>query len=236
MAARRAPAQAGTATAPARRRRGELSRREIAEAALAIIDAEGADALTMRRLADAVGVGTMTIYGHFRNKDELLDAAVDAAASGVDLSTSGPWRERLEQLVTTVWEAIEAHSALVSVRLQRPVVRPEALRFGEEGMAILREAGLDAPDAAKAFRLLFTFVFGYAALSPSGRVAEARRQTDVAIAGLADEDFPQLRGARDDFVAAVAGREAFAFGLTCVLDGIEARVAMRRPPGRGGRR
>lgn len=179
----------------------------------------------MRRLAEDVGVGTMTVYVHFRNKEEVLDAAIDTAASGVDLTTTGEWRERLEQLITIVLEAIEAHAALVAVRLQRPVVRPEAMRFGEEGMTILRGAGLGAADAANTFRLLFTFVFGYAALSPSNHVAEARRRTDVAIAGLDEADFPHLHAARDEFVASVAGREVFQFGLACLLDGIEARLA-----------
>jgi AcrR family transcriptional regulator len=209
---------------PQARTRGSVSREQIAREALAILDADGLDSLTMRRLADAVGVGTMTVYGHFRNKEEVLDAAVDVASAPVEFVLSGDWRNQLRSVITTAWEALEAHPALVHLRLVRPVVRPEALRFAEAVMAILQRAGVSSPEAATIFRMLFTYTIGYTALQPQQRAAEARRETDVAIAGLSAETHPRLRAARGELVASAAGRETFEAGLEVILDGVESRV------------
>ena len=209
---------------PTTARRYTVDREDIARAALEIIDRDGVEALSMRRVASELGVGTMTLYGHVDGKDDLLDAAVDAASAPVELELAGPWRDRLRTLIRTARGALELHPALVHIRLTRPVVRPEALRFGEAGMGILRSAGLAPDDAARAFRLLFTYMFGYAALSPGHAVEAARRRTDVAVAALPPEHFPHLRDARDAFVDAVAGDETFDYGLEVILDGIEARV------------
>jgi AcrR family transcriptional regulator len=202
-----------------------VRREDIARAALEIIDTEGVAALSMRRVAGALDIGTMTLYGHVEDKDDLLDAAIDAASAPVELELSGTWREQLRTLVNTVRTALELHPALVHVRLLRPVVRPEALRFGEAGMSILRSAGLEPTEAAHAFRLLFTYTFGFTALSPSQTTAAARQRTDVAVASLPPEHFPALREHREAFVEAVAGDEAFAAGLEIILDGIAARAA-----------
>ena len=206
-------------------RRSRLSPDQIARAALEIIDREGIDALSMRRVADAVGVGTMTLYGHFRGKGELLDAVVDVAVRDQPrLRATGPWREQLGQLIRRAYRNLTAHPALVQIRFRRPVLRPEALRFGEAGMRILREAGFDAREAAQAFRLLFMFAFGFAGLSPQATVNEARRQAAVAVAGLAPDEYPQLTGAAEEFTWAIAGEEQFEYGLERILDGLEARL------------
>jgi AcrR family transcriptional regulator len=77
-----------------------LSRERILDAALALFDVEGVDALTMRRLAAELGVGTMTLYGYFRRKEDLLDAIVDRGAERVAAAGSeGPWKQRLRELV-----------------------------------------------------------------------------------------------------------------------------------------
>ena len=219
--------QSPTAARSGRRRapRGGLTRERVARAALEILDAEGVDGLTMRRVAERLGVGTMSLYGHVRGKEDLLDAAIDAASAPADLRLEGTWREQLTTLATTARAMLERHPAIVAVRMRDPVLRPEALRFAEAGLTVLRGAGLDASEAARAFRLLFTYTFGYCGLSPSARAEQARRQADVAVAGLPPQRFPQLHDARAEVVDAMAGDETFAFGLECILDGIEARAA-----------
>src|SRR4051795_7522907 len=91
---------------PPRRRRGRpgrYSREQIAQAALELVDQEGVEALTMQRLAQRLGAGTMTLYGYFRGRDDLLDAVVDAAVHGAELPRSpGPWREQLRATVLAV--------------------------------------------------------------------------------------------------------------------------------------
>jgi AcrR family transcriptional regulator len=203
----------------------KVTRDEIAGAALAVLDKEGLDALTMRRLADELGIGTMTLYGYVGSKDDLLDLAVDAAViDSPSAELSGPWRRQMSALMHSSAERLARHPALVRIRVTRPVLRPEALRFGEAGVGILRAAGFPDDEAAKGFRLLFTFTVGFAALSPASSATAARRDAEQALARLPGDEYPNLTGARQEFAAAMAGQEAFDYGLERILDGLEARL------------
>jgi AcrR family transcriptional regulator len=206
-----------------RGRRLGLSRGRIARAALELVDRDGLEGLTMQRLAERMGVGTMTLYGYFRSKDELLDAIVDAAVGDPESRVGdGSWRERLSQLAHNAHRRLAEHPALVQIRLRQPVLRPEALRFGEAGLDILHGAGFDSADAAQAYRLLFTYVVGFAALSPERTLAQQRRQAAAAIALLPPEEYPNLHRAAEEASKAMAGEEAFEYGLERILDGLDA--------------
>lgn len=210
-------------------RGSRVSREEVGRAALEMVDRNGVEGLSMRRLADVLGVGTMTLYGHVRSKDELLDLVVDeAAGGGRPAPTEGRWRDQLRELMHGAHDNLNAHPGLVAIRMMRPIVRPDSLRFGEHGMRILRSAGFDGAEAAQAFRLLFTYVFGYAGLSPRATAEQARRQAAVAIAGLPPDEYPHLTGAAPEFSRAMAGQEQFEYGLERILDGLEARLQARQ--------
>jgi AcrR family transcriptional regulator len=206
-----------------------LTRADVAAKALEILDRDGVDGLTMRRLAEELEVGTMTLYGYMRNKEEVLDAAVDLAVStSPGFKRSGDWRTDLRALIVGSWRNLNRHPALVQIRLRQPVLRPEALRFGEAGMAILIGAGFPPAEAARSFRLLFTYAFGFAGLSPDRETESARRQADAVLIGLDPDHYPSLTGAREEFTRAMAGHEAFEYGLERILDGLEARLARLR--------
>lgn len=182
----------------------------------------------MRRLAGEVGIGTMTLYGYFRSKDELLNAAVDAAvADSATPTLNGPWQQRLRQLMSETRHALGRHPALVSVRVRRPVLRPEALRFCELTMAILAEAGFDPAEAARAFRLFFTYVLGFAAFGPPGSEADQARQARAAVAALPPGEFPAMSAAAAELAGAMAGSDTFDFGLDVIIAGLERRVEER---------
>ena len=167
----------------------------------------------------------MTLYGYFRNKSELLDGLVDVAVDDVeDLPIDGPWRESLRNAVMTAKHNVLSHPALVELRFRRPVLRPEALRFAEAIMTILTGAGMPRDEAARTFRLLFTFLFGYAALSPAGAEGEGARSARAALVALPPERYPALTAAVEEAAAAMGGEETFAFGLDLILDGIAARL------------
>lgn len=205
-----------------------LSREQVAKTALALADADGLEALSMRALADRLGVGTMTLYGYFRNKEELLDAVVDAAmgeGEGEAPAVEGGWREQLRELVLFARRNLLQHPSLVELRVRRPVLRPEALRFSETALRILRGAGFDVRDATAAFRLLFTYTFGFAALSPAESTAEDRRAALAALAALPPDEYPALTEARDEASQAMGGEEMFEYGLDRILDGLEVRLA-----------
>jgi AcrR family transcriptional regulator len=206
-------------------RPNSLSSQQIAHAALALADAEGLDAVTMQRVASALGVGTMTLYGYFRSKEELLDAVVDAVVEDIEPQVGdGPWREQLHALAQLAHETLARHPALVALRFRAPVLRPEALRFGEAALAIMTRAGFSTAEATRAFRLLFTFVVGFAGLSPHEDLAAARRQASAAIAHLDPAEFPHLTEAAAEASWTMGGEEQFAYGIDRILDGLEARV------------
>jgi AcrR family transcriptional regulator len=203
-----------------------LSPDEIAATALDLVDRAGLEALSMRRLADELGVGTMTLYGYFRSKSELLDALMDESTTDVEglLPEGAAWRERVALLVRAMRSTLERHPALVQIRLQRTMTRPRQFRVTEQVVRALIEAGLPRDEAARAFRLLFTYVFGFVAFSPSTASDSARREIRAALAALPPDEYPLLSSMGDEAAAAAGGDDQFDYGLELLLDGIEARA------------
>jgi AcrR family transcriptional regulator len=223
-----ANAQSVTVEPPARGRRGRkprLSGGQLASLALEIIDRDGLEALTMQRLAERAGVGTMTLYGYFRNKDELLQAVVDVAVRSAERPrVEGSWRHQLRTVVGAAHRTLSRHPALVQIRFRQPILRPDALRFGERVVGILIEAGFEPREAASAFRLIFTYTFGFAGLSPLTATDAARESAAAAAAILEPERFPHLTATAVEWTQAMAGEEQFEYGLDRILDGLQARL------------
>ena len=215
-------ASSGNRQAP---RGATRSREEVAAVALALVDEEGLEGLSMRRLAQRLGVGTMTLYGSFRSKEELLHAVVEVAAGGgPPLPLDGDWRERLRAIARQWRRGLERHPALIELRLRRPIMTPAAFRGTEAGLQALLEAGFDAAGAARAFRTLFIYVFGYVAFSDHELTPELRGEVDAALRGLPTGEFPVLSASRDELAATLAGDEQFEDGLDAILAGLAARL------------
>ncbi len=116
------------------------------------------------------------------------------------------------------------HPALVELRLRRPILRPDALRFSEAALGILNVAGMPLPEAARCFRLLFTYTLGFLALSPAERFPTARAEARAALSALDPAAFPNLTAAADAAVEAMGGDEQFLHGLELILDAIATRL------------
>jgi AcrR family transcriptional regulator len=204
----------------------ENRRQEIAQAALALVDRDGLDALSMRRLAAEVGVGTMTLYGYFRTKEDLLDAVVDVAQGGYrPAPPAGGWRESLRMVARDWHRGLARHPSLVQLRLRRPVLSPEAFRGTEVAMTALLDGGFPPAEAARAFRVLFLYVFATAAFNDEEVTPERTREVARAAASLPDDEFPTLTAMMPrELAASMGGEEQFEYGLDVVLDGLEARL------------
>jgi AcrR family transcriptional regulator len=208
-----------------RGRKPRFTRDQIARIALELIDRDGLEALSMQGLAERVGIGTMTLYGYFRSKDELLQAVVDAAVGPAQPpTTEGGWQEQTRAVVDAAHRTLTRHPALVQIRFREPILRPDALRFAERVVGILRDAGFDAREAASAFRLIFTFTFGFAGLSPARTKAQARNQAAIAAAALPPDRFPNLIATASEWTHTMAGSDQFHYGLDRILDGLQARL------------
>ena len=208
----------------ARRARGELTRDEIIEVALTKAE-QGLDLekITMREIAAELGVGTMTLYGYFRSKLELIDATFDRASDEVTIPPrTGSWKEQLRALCTEMHRVLRKYPTAVQVRARRPLLGPGVLRTGNAGLGIMLEAGFDKREATRAWRSLFTYTFG--TVSPESVSAEAEREWKSRLTSLDAEQLPWLTAAASEAASAMSGAEQFHNGLDLILDGLEVRL------------
>src|SRR3954451_19602732 len=206
---------------------GNRSREAITKAALALVDREGLGALSMRRLGAELEMGTMTLYGYFRTKEELLEAVVEEAAGWDRLPhVDGDWQEQLRALASRMRTALSRHRSLIEVRLRRPIAGARSFRGTEVGIAALVDAGFDRAEAARAFRVVFLYVFGFVAFSdPRPEITdERRRATAAAAAELPPDEFPLLSAMGGEMAETLGGDAQFEYGLDVVLAGIAARM------------
>jgi AcrR family transcriptional regulator len=148
----------------ARPRRGLLTRQRIVETAAALIDAEGLDALSARRLAAELGVQGPSLYNHFATMGEILDDVADAVIAQVDVSAFGrlDWREALRLWARSYHEVLTAHPNIVPVLAQGPGRRPAALAMADAVYGGLLDAGWPEARATHIGALLRYLVTGSA--------------------------------------------------------------------------
>lgn len=201
---------------------GALSRARILEAALRLVDREGLDALSMRRLGAEVGVEAMSLYHHVPNKAAVLDGLHEVILDAVrPPRDAGDWCEALRGVARAFREALAAHPNALPLFATRPAVTPAALRHVEAALGVLRGAGFGADACVSAFQALVTFVIGNA-LSAFGPIAAS----DVSLPrydALAPEEFPHLTAV----VGALGAHDPnddFEFGLDALLIGLRQKA------------
>jgi AcrR family transcriptional regulator len=221
-----------------------VRRAEIVAAAVRIADAEGVEAVSMRRLADELGVATMTPYTHVESKDELLDLMRDAVAAEMILPEPIPdsWREALRAIALRTRAAFEAHPWCLDATPRRPRARINRLRHIEQSIGIVLRLGATPGQSRAILMSIDDYVVGYCMRARS-------RQRMVASLGPAEKDAIRHFNDTDPEVAAaleagelpiikkIAGRRdrkhpfgvppdsGFEPGLDWLLDGIEVSVA-----------
>ena len=216
---------AESSTGRARNSRLGITREHILEGALGLLDRDGLDGLSMRRLAAHLGIGTMTLYGYFESKEELLDGLVEAEVERLSrVETGDGWKEGLRRMMVEIRRAHIEHPAIVELRYRRPLISRDSLRMTEVAMCLLRDAGFDKRSAARAYRSLFVYTFGYSAFGPDSRREAERSATLGALRALPAEEFPCLRDAAEEAADSTTDDTLFELGLDCLLDGLEAKL------------
>lgn len=201
-----------------------LSRERIVVEALALIDRDGLDRLSMRRLGSCLGVEAMSLYNHVNNKDDLLDGVVDLMLSRVEVPTPdvGGWRDRLRALALNFRALGLDHPEAFVLLVDRP---KRSLRSWEpllESYRIFRSLGLSEQAAADAYHAAAGFVVG----SVLSEIAFLRRSAD-GTRGIGVEDVPPELAELREFVAADrCGRdeERFRIGVDLFIAGIETTL------------
>ncbi|MEU6313531.1 TetR/AcrR family transcriptional regulator C-terminal domain-containing protein [Streptomyces sp. NPDC047014] len=201
----------------ARPRKPLLSRDRIVEAAGALVDAEGLEAVSTRRLAAALGVSGPSLYNHFRTKDEILDAVADAVSARVDLSMfdgGQDWRGALHAWAHSYRDALSDHPNIVPVLARGPGRRPAGLRLADAVFGAMTAAGWPPAQATRIGALMRYFILGSAVGSFARGFVDDRAAYDPA-------DYPHLGQAH---LLAERQREvdegAFETGLAALLDGL----------------
>ncbi len=219
-----------------------LTIERIVGAAVALVDADGLAALTVRRLADELRTGSASLYRHVASREELLVLMVDHVLGEVrspDPSLTG--REQVEELAGELRRVLMSHPSLLPALTAAPLLGPNAMHGAEQGLSHLLDAGFEPKAAVPAYLALVDFVLGtvYFDTSSAGRslVGGAGRgdHGDAGwseLAALGAGQYPTLH----DHEAELSGAdvdEVFRFGITTFLDGLERRFPPTPPARRG---
>jgi TetR/AcrR family transcriptional regulator, tetracycline repressor protein len=181
--------------------RARLSKATVTDRALKLADADGLDALTIRKLAQDLGVTPMALYWHFRSKEELLEGVAERVWSEIDVRAdpSVPWPVQLRRGLESLIGVLRAHPAAPQLLLEHEKRNEAALRATEAALEILRSAGFDPQQASEIARsTLWTGIMlvmsesGYhPELLPDER-AEWQRRGHVELAMLPADRYPRL--------------------------------------------
>lgn len=207
--------------------RPALSEERVLREALRLADAEGLDAVSMRRLGSELGAGTMSLYHYVANKDELLDGMVDLVFAEIELpSSEGDWREAMRRRSTSAREVLLKHAWALSLMESRTNPGFANLHHREAVTACLRKAGFSIPMTVHANWLLDSYVYGFVleeASLPFDTAEElADMADDVYMPLLPPEQFPYLNEVAGAVLAAGYDHTGeFAFGLDVILDALE---------------
>ena len=204
-------------------------------AAIRLMDAEGFDALSMRRIAEELDTGAASLYWHVGSKDGLLDLVFDELIGEVKVPDPDPprWREQVKDLARAQRAGTLRHPYVVRVSIGRIPMGPNALVFSERTLAILRAGGLPPGLAVRASHLLISTVNGFtidetgvSGTGPDGTVAPAAEAAAAAgtyLATLPPERFPNLVSLAPEFAKADRD-EQFELLIGIFVDGL-ARLA-----------
>jgi AcrR family transcriptional regulator len=211
-------------------RRRSLSRQEIIEQALALLEEHGPGALSMRRLADRLGVAPNALYSHVQGKADLVDGLIDAMYADLDIGTdeSGDWVEQLAALSQAVREHLLAHPAVVPLALQRHALGPHGLRLGERIYDILRPAGFTDRAVVGTVSALLTYILGFVALevphvgADGSGTDELVRRLGAFYGALPLRQFPN-HVELAPMLARFSSDDQFQFGLRTFLTGLAAQ-------------
>ena len=225
-----------------RRRREPISRDAIVTAAIGLLDREGLAALSMRRLAEELGTGAASLYWHVGSKDGLLDLVMDEVIGEGKVPDPVPerWQEQLKQIARDQRAASLRHPWLVRVSIGRIPMGPNAVRYSERILAILRAGGLPPHLAVQGYLLLIATVNGFTidetgvddapepgasgSLRDPDSLQQFANMASDYIASLPAAQFPTMTALADEFALSDPD-ERFDLLIDIFIDGLSRRAA-----------
>lgn len=206
-----------------------LSKERVVNAAVALADEDGIESLTMRGLAEALGVEAMSLYYHVANKDVILDGMVDQAFSEIVLSANDvDWKLAMRDRAISVRKVLTLHPWAISLMQSRTNPGPALLQHHDSVIGTLRRAGFSVEMTAHAYSALDAYIYGFVAqeLSLPFDTTSSVEAAEIAEAILEDfptEAFPYLTELTIEHVMQPGYNYAneFEFGLNLILDSLE---------------
>jgi AcrR family transcriptional regulator len=208
-------------------RRIPLNRERVWQTAVDLADRGGLESLSMRKLGQELGVEAMALYHHLANKNDLVDAMVDAVFREVGLPSSGPdWRTAMRQRAISLRDALARHRWAIGLMESRRNPGPAGLAHHDAVIGCLRAGGLDMAMTAHAYSLLDSYIYGFALTKmnlPFETTEEVAEVAQTMLAPFQADAYPNLVA----FITEHAMQpgydygDEFEYGLDLILDGLE---------------
>ena len=213
--------------------RAKLSKSAVVDRAMQLADATGLDGLTIRKLAQELGVTPMALYWHFRSKDELLDGLTERVWSEIDIDVdaAAPWTDQLRGLLESLLRVLRAHPAAPALLLNKESANEFFLRATETTLGVLRDAGFDPRYASEIARTALwtgiTLVMsepGITSLDADDRI-ELQRRKQVVFATLPPVRYPRLVECAEPMTACDDPEFHYQLGVDVFIAGVQALAA-----------
>ncbi len=218
-----------------RTRRDPLTRQRVLTHAVELADRDGVAGLSMRRLADGLGIEAMSLYHHVTNKSDLLDGMVDAVFAEIELPSPGTeWRTAMRERADSARAALTRHPWAIGLMDSRTNPGPSTLRHHDAVLGSLRSGGFTLVGAAHAISLIDSYLYGFVLqelavpFDTSGADAEELAALAAGILeSMPREELPHLSEMilEHALQPGYAYAEEFSIGLDLLLDGLELRRA-----------
>jgi TetR/AcrR family tetracycline transcriptional repressor len=211
--------------------RPRLSKRAVTDRALKLADADGLDALTIRKLAQDLGVTPMALYWHFRSKEDLLEGVAERVWGEIDVNVdpSAPWPDQLAGLLKSLVSVLRAHPSAPRLVLEHEKRNEAALRATEVTLKVLRDAGFDPRYASEIARsTLWTGITlvmsepGYHPELSAEEHAERLRRAQIELALLPAAKYPRLVECAAPMTACDDPEFHYRLGIEVFIDGVRA--------------
>jgi AcrR family transcriptional regulator len=220
-----------TRTDPDAAPRAPLSRRRVLRAAVALADRGGVGALSMRKLAQELGVEAMSLYHHVANKDDILDGIVDVVFGEIELPAGeAGWEAAMRRRAASAREALRRHPWATGLMESRRTPGPANIRHHDAVLGVLRNAGFPVELAAHAYSLLDSYIYGFALQEASLPFHTPEETAEVAQEIMSEfpaDEYPHLAEIATEHVLQPGydyGDE-FLYGLDLILDGLARALA-----------
>lgn len=220
---------------PVGRGRPTLRFDRIIATALEIVDELGAEALSMRMLADRLESGTATLYRHVASKDEILAYVVDRVLGENEIQIPPSvnlmnlsWKDVCAIAAETLYATLKRHPHIVPVLLAQIPVGPNGLKARERALSTFRAMGLSPEISARAYTTIAHYVIGFASQlrDDSGKNAEAGAELRLYYESLDRKDFPATIQAAE-YLGAISLDDEFRFGLKLIIEGLGVALISR---------